>query len=74
MPAATIQFPCSIGDRVSIADWPDITGRVTGLCQRVWGNTICVAWWDAGRRHEEWLQDWEVSILGKTENTPTPAP
>lgn len=63
MPSTTITFPCGIGDRVTIADWPDIKGHVVGVCRRVWGNTICVAWWADGRRQEEWMHDWEVKLL-----------
>lgn len=60
MKAHTVEFPCKIGDEVRVRDVPDLKGRVVGLCQRVWGTTIAVIWWQDGRRHEEWLHDWEV--------------
>lgn len=57
----TVQFEFDIGDKVKIADSHDITGRVVGQCVRIWGTTYCVAWWDSGKRFEEWLHDWEIA-------------
>jgi len=57
----TVEFAYNIEDRVHIADYPDILGRVVGMCIRVWGITYAVVWWNEGRRHEEWLHDWELS-------------
>lgn len=59
--ANTVVFPCKIGDEVRVRDVPELKGRVVGLCQRVWGTTVAVIWWQDGRRHEEWLHDWEVT-------------
>lgn len=60
MKAHTVEFPCKIGDEVRVRDVPDLKGRVVGLCKQVHGITLRVVWWQDGRRHDEWMHDWEV--------------
>ena len=61
-----VEFQHKIGDRVHIADYTDIKGRVVGLCVRVSGTTYCVCWWHDGNRKEEWVHDWEVKPCADT--------
>ena len=62
----TVEFAHDIGDLIRVKDYPDITGRVTGQCARVWGTTYNVCWWQDGRRHDEWLHDWEIEKNAQT--------
>lgn len=59
----TVEFTYDIGDCVHVADYPDIKGRVVGLCVRVWGTTYCVCWWQDGKRFEEWMHEWEIESV-----------
>lgn len=56
----TIDFAFNIGDHVRIVDYPDIQGRITGLCIRAYGKTYYVCWWQDGKRFDEWLHEWEI--------------
>ena len=61
----TIEFAFDIGDKVHIADYPDIEGRVIGLSYRNEGITHCVVWWQNGERKQEWVHDWELRAVAE---------
>ncbi len=58
-----VEFAYEIEQHVRIKDYPDIQGRVVGMCVRVWGLTYAVCWWQEGRRLEEWLHEWEIEAV-----------
>lgn len=70
----TVEFAYAVGNLVRISNAPDITGRVVGLCIRVWGTTYCVCWWQDGKRFEEWLHDWEIEPAKKQNDNTTETP
>lgn len=61
MKAHSEYFKYEIGDKVHIADYPEIQGRITGMCVRAWGDTYAVCWWQDGRRYDEWLHEREIA-------------
>lgn len=60
MPSVTITWDHSIGDAVVFVEAPDIRGRVQAFGIDTNGQRYRVAWWQDGRRLEEWVYAWEV--------------
>ncbi len=61
-----VDFEYDVGDRVSVVHAGNIDGHVTALKLEACGQQYRVAWWQDGRRMEDWLLAWELKGVPQT--------
>ena len=61
MPSSTVTFAHSIGDAVAFVEARDIRARVQAVKIEFHGELYRVAWWQDGRRMEDWVYGWEIA-------------